>query len=247
MNLKEKEEEEINYWKSSEFESAEKFTKENFLNKMQECRHFDYKVNKYSEFIRQKKQVLEIGAGQGWASCFLKKYYLPEAQFTVTDISPYAIKSLAHWEDFFKVKIERSYPTKSYEINEKDGQFDLIFCYAAAHHFVLLKETLIELKRILKDNGHILFLYEPTASNLFYPMYYYYVNKMPHSTPEDVIVPSRIRSICSGIDLKYRNIYDPNQSILRSIPIGIYFKLLGKMPFLQKVLPSSSDLIFTKQ
>lgn len=246
MNLKEKEEEEINYWRESKFESSERFTKENFLNKMQECRHFDYKANKYAAFIRNKTRVLEVGAGQGWASCFLKKYYLPEAHFTVTDISPYAIQSIAYWEEFFRVRIDRAYAAKSYEIDAEDGQFGLVFCYAAAHHFVLLEETLTELKRVLRDDGHILFLYEPTCSALFYPLHYYYVNKMPHSTPEDVIVPSRMSAISQRAGLKYRNIYDAHQTLIRSIPLGLYFRMLGKLPFLQKALPSSSDLIFRK-
>ena len=69
---------------------------------------------------------------------------------------------------------------------------------------------------------------------------------MPHHTPEDVILPSRIKLICSKIGLNYENQYDPYQPIIRNIPIGLYFSLIKRIPILQKVLPSSSDLIFTK-
>jgi len=246
VHLSEKEKIEINYWRDSHFESPKTFTKGNLINKIQECKIFDYKINKYLELFRDKNSVLEIGAGQGWASCFLKKYYLPSSDFTVTDISPYAIESIKNWESFFDVKIDKYYPSKSYELSEGNRQFDLIFCYAAAHHFVLIEETLIELKRLLSDDGHILFLYEPTSSKFSYPLHHYYVNKIPHSTPEDVLIPSKIKSMCSKIGLKYENHYDPNQMIIRNIPIAIYFSFLRILPFLQKLLPSSSDLIFYK-
>lgn len=246
MNLNEKEKIEIDYWKESNFESPQHFSKGNFLNKIQECRNFDYKINKNIEFIKNKTNVLEVGAGQGWASCFLKKYYLKDSKFTVTDISPHAIESIRNWESTFNVKIDKSFAAKSYEIDEPENQFDLIFCYAAAHHFVLYEKTLVELKRLLTDDGHIVFLYEPTCSKLFYRLHYYYVNKMPHSTPEDVLVPSRINEICNKLNLNYTNRYDSNQVIIRNLPIGIYFTILRKLKFLQRILPSSSDLIFTK-
>ncbi len=248
MNLDQKEKIEIDYWCNSEFESPKAFSKGNLLNKLQECRNVDYKINKHLSIIKDKKNVLEIGAGQGWASCYLKSFYLSDAKFTVTDISPHAISSITHWEKLFDVKIDKSYASKSYKINEKDGQFDLVFCYAAAHHFVLYEQTLAELKRVLRKDGHIIFLYEPTSSKLFYPLYYYYVNNIaPHSTPEDVLVPSKIKTICSKLHMDYINHYDANQVVLRSIGIGLYFTLLRKIPFLQRILPSSSDMVFFKK
>lgn len=246
MNLDLKEKIEIDYWKNSHAESPENFTKANLLNKLQECRNLDYKFNKYKHILKNKSSILEIGAGQGWASCYLKSWFLPDAHFTVTDISPYAIESISNWERLFEVKIDRCYSAKSYQLDENDSSFDLIFCYAAAHHFVVYEETLRELKRVLKDDGHILFLYEPTSSRFFYPLHYFYVNKIAHHTPEDVIIPSKISAICSTLKLKYHNIYDPNQIILRNIPTAIYFRILKAFPFLQRLLPSSSDMLFTK-
>ena len=216
MDLKIKEDIEINYWKESKSESSDKFLAGNFLNKTQECRHFNYKIERYFHLIRNSEKILEVGSGQGWASCYMKKFHLPQSHFTVTDISPYALESLKYWEQVFQVKIDQSFAAKSYEIGEAKNQYDLIFCYSAAHHFVKYKETLIELKRLLKKDGHIIFLYEPTSSKLFYALYLRYVNIMPHSTPEDVIVPKQIEQICDEIDLNYNNNYDPHQSIKRS-------------------------------
>jgi SAM-dependent methyltransferase len=247
MDLDKKERLEIEYWRDSASESPETFTKDNLLNKLQECRNLDYRIQKHWSIINGKRKILEIGAGQGWASCFLKKFYLPKSHFTVTDISPFAVQSVKYWETLFNIEIDKKYPCKSYEIQEKNDSFDFIFCYSAAHHFKLYRETLVELQRILKTGGHIIFFYEPTCSRLFYPLHMTYVNNAPHVTPEDVIIPSEIKKISDNINLQFKNEYDPNQIILRSIPLGIYFKFLKTFPFLQKWLPSSSDLVFRKR
>ena len=243
-SLDKKEQIEIDFWEKSQYESPAHFSIQNLNNKLQECENLAYKLQKYQAYIQGKKDVLEIGAGQGWASCFMKSKFLPEAKFTVTDISQFAVKSVKYWEAHFEVKISKAFAAKSYTIEEPDDSFDLIFCYAAAHHFVLVKETLIELKRLLKKDGRIIFIYEPTCSKLLYPLFYRYVNSIPHSTPEDVLVPSRIKKICQSIDLIYENHYDPTVIIDRNKRTTQYFKILGAVPFLQKVLPSSSDLIF---
>ena len=244
MNLEEKEQIEINFWRDNPMENPTTFSKENMLNKLQEASHFNYKLVKYHHLFKDKKNILEIGAGQGWASCYLKKFFLPQSNFTVTDISIYAIASLKYWESLFEVKILNSLACKSYEIPIIDQSFDFIFCYAAAHHFIKIDETLSELKRLLQPGGVILFLYEPTCSSFLYPIHYKYVNTAPHSTPEDVLVPSRIKQLASKNDLFYENIYDPHQTIIRSIGIHVYFKFLRLFPFLQKILPGSSDMIF---
>ncbi len=243
-SLDKKEQIEIDFWKKSQFESSDHFSPQNLNNKLQECENLAYRLQKHQVHIQGKKEILEIGAGQGWASCFIKSTYLPEANFTVTDISEYAVDSVKYWEAHFKVKMAKTFAAKSYAIDAPDDSFDLIFCYAAAHHFVLIEETLIELKRLLKKNGLIIFIYEPTCSRLLYPLFYRYVNKMPHSTPEDVLIPSRIKKMCKSIGLTYENYYDPKVIIDRNIRTTQYFNFLHSFPFLQRVLPSSSDLIF---
>ena len=247
INLSDKESIEINYWQRDHPEHPRQFTKENFLNKIQEAKHLNYKLHKYQQFLKGKSHILEIGAGQGWASTFMKRYFLPNAHFTVTDISPHAIASLTYWEDLFKVRIDKSFASKSYLINVPDATFDLIFCYSAAHHFVQHQETIAELSRLLKKNGHIIYLYEPTTGRFWYPLYYWYVNKVPHVTPEDVLVPREITRYAEKAGLEVEVVYDAHQTIQRSVRIALYFRLLKWLPFLQRYLPASSDFIFTKK
>ena len=245
MNLSEKEQSEIEYWRKDGFESSKQFTALNFLTKTQQCHHLDYKIKKYLNLFKNKNNILEVGAGQGWASCYLKKFYLPNAHFTVTDISPYALESLHYWEQVFQISIDEYFEAKSYQISAPDQSFDLIFCYRSAHHFVLYEETLADLKRLLKKDGVILFLYEPTCSRLLYPIHKFYVNKIPHSSPEDVIVPSNIKQIANKLRLNYFNYYDAHQTIHRGGFQSLYFRFLKTFKFLQPLLPSSSDLVFS--
>ena len=246
MKLEEKEQIEIEWWKDSKFEGPSKFTKENFLNKMRSVNHFHYKLRKYRKHIQNKSNVLELGAGQGWASCFLKRYFLPDAHFTTTDISPYAVASIKHWERIFETKIDQTKACKSYDTSLESNQFDLIFCYSAAHHFVKQEETIKELSRILKPGGKILYLFEPSASRLFYPLYYKYVNWAPHSTPEDVLIPSTLKNMAQKYKLQFEHYSDPHQSQYLSLFVMFYFKTLSRFPFLQKILPTSSDFILIK-
>lgn len=247
MDLARKEAIEVNYWKDSSFESPEEFTNRNRHSKRKECEHLHYKIKKHKNLILGKKNVLEIGAGQGWASCFLKRYYLKKSKFTVTDISEYAIQSVKYWEQDFDVKIDNRFAAKSYAISAPDNSFDLIFCYAAAHHFVEHKKTLKELKRLITSDGVIIFFYEPTCSRLFYPLHYWLVNRQDDITPEDVLIPSKIKKIADGLDLKYSNHYDPQQSIVRSKLKDSYYRTLSIFKILNKWLPTSSDLIFEHQ
>lgn len=247
MDLKEKEKIEIDYWKDSDFENPEVFTKENYLNKSQEATHFNYKLQKYISQFKGKENVLELGGGQGWASCFFKKYFLPDANFICTDISPFAIKSIHNWEHIYNVKIDSSFSCKSYDIPLEDDSVDLIFCYAAFHHFVKYKETIQEAKRILKPNGVMLFLYEPVSSKFFYPLYYKYVNTAPHSTPEDVLIPKNMKSYCASLDLDCEVVFDSHQSINRSWVIMLYFGMLKRVLFLARYMPASADFIIRKK
>lgn len=243
MRLSDKEKIEIEYWRQSQFEAPTEFTKANLLNKMQEARQFNYKCQKFKSILSDRQKVLEIGAGQGWASCFMKKYYLPKAHFSVSDISPYAIESLPYWEKVYDVKIDHHFAAKSYAI-DVDEKYDLIFCYAAAHHFVLIEETLNNLGNLLHSDGVILFLYEPVSSKLLYPLHKAYVDRMPHVTPEDVLVPSKIKEAAKRCDLQCHVHYDAHQVVMRGVGSSLYFNLLQTVPFLKYWLPGSADFEF---
>lgn len=246
MDLKEKEKIEIDFWKNSQYENPDSFSLANYLNKTDQLKTLNTKINNHLKYFADAKQVLELGAGQGWASAFMKRWIIPEATITVTDISPYAVESVKYWEEVFNVEIENAEACKSYELSFQDEQFDLVFCYAAAHHFVKLEETLKEIYRVLKPSGKCVFLYEPTCSKMFYRMHYNYVNRQRPEIPEDVLIPKEVIKMGEKLDFTVEHHYDLSSQKNQSIGMSIYFKFISSFSFLKRLLPSSSDFIFIK-
>lgn len=246
MELQEKEKIEIEFWKNSPSENPAVFTVDNFINKNRQAEILLKKIKKHQLRKTKPKYILELGAGQGWASCLMKKFIFPEAQCTVSDISPYAIQSIPYWEKVYQTTIDKVVACKSYELPFSDKSFDFIFCYAAAHHFVEIEKTLVEVKRVLNKGGKCIFFYEPTCSKLFYPLHLKYVNGQRPEVPEDVLIPSDIQKISERIGLTFENHYDHSSQSTDSLVMKIYFGILNTVPFIKKVLPSSSDLRFTK-
>jgi SAM-dependent methyltransferase len=155
------------YWKNSVYENPYNFSLENIINKSGNFKIFLEEISSYEDLFFQAGTILEIGAGQGWASCILKKKYANK-QIFCSDLSEYAIASAKHWEELFKVKLDKTMVCKSYDIPLDNSSVDIIFCFAAFHHFRDYQNTLKEVYRILKPNGHCLFLFEPSCRKALY-------------------------------------------------------------------------------
>ena len=143
-NLDEKEQIEIDFWKNSKDENPNVFTIKNILNKLSEARVFYAIFKKYRNLFEDAQVILELGGGQGWASCMIKREL--NRKVYLSDISEYAIASLKYWEKMFGVKLNDSFACKAYDIPLEDDSVDLIFCFAAAHHFVEHEKSLKEIK-----------------------------------------------------------------------------------------------------
>jgi SAM-dependent methyltransferase len=137
------------YWRDSPTEALGLETLANLLNKMGEVRVFLAYLEKVPQLLADRGTVLELGAGQGWSSCLYKRLF-PQAHVIATDPSPYAIGSVGYCERIVGTAIDRHSACKSYATAEPDASVDLIFCFAAAHHFADHPGTLRELHRILK-------------------------------------------------------------------------------------------------
>lgn len=247
MDLKEKERIEIEFWKNSQTENPSTFTMGNFLNKINNISILHSKISRYQKHFNGIDSCLELGAGQGWASAFIKRWIAPQAKMTVTDISPYAVESVKYWEQFYDIKVENALACKSYDLPFEDSSMDLVFCFAAAHHFVKLEETLAEAYRVLKPSGKCLFLYEPTSHRITYKLHLNYVNSTNPSTPEDILIPKEIKKMGESLNFEVEHYYDHRSQNPKSLVMSLYFKILSSFTFLQRILPSSSDFIFIKQ
>src|SRR5262245_51294848 len=126
---------EIEYWRDSPTERPGAESLDNLLNKMAEARIFVAYLEKLKYLLADRGTVVELGAGQGWSSCIYKKLF-PAARVIATDISSYAIESIEYWHRIFGVRTDGHYACKSYATEEPPDSADLVYCFAAAHHFV---------------------------------------------------------------------------------------------------------------
>lgn len=248
MNLlHEKEKIEIEFWKNDENEKPESQSTENIANKMQQALIFLAaleKIKVHDKSFSSPLDVLELGGGQGWASCVLKKEYI-DCRVTVSDISPHAIASLDKWERIFDVKVDNSFACQSYDVPADSESFDLIFAFAAAHHFVLHKETFAEAKRLLKKGGKLIYMYEPVTPNFWYPLAKWRVNRKRPDIPEDLLLPRHLSKYASELDMSMQTIYFPNTQNRGALE-KLYYAMLTRIPVLNRLIPSTAILVVTR-
>ena len=239
--------EEIDFWKNSKDEKPGARSTSKILEKASNGNIFLECINNISEINwKDNLNVLELGAGQGWASCILKSLHKGSI-FTATDISKYAIASITQWEEIFDTKVDKTYACKSYETNEQKNSIDLVFTFASAHHFIKHKKTLKELKRILKSGGIAAYLFEPVTPPYWYSLAYKRVNSIRPEVHEDVLDVSRISKIAEDVGLKFKIIYTPIFRYRSGLSQTIYYIFLNKIPFFQKFFPATATLIFKKE
>jgi SAM-dependent methyltransferase len=233
---------EIEYWRDSFHEKPESDSVLPLFDKVGDAELFFGLFNRHRSMFPDSGRILEIGGGQAWASCFLKRF-LPKAHITATDISPHALASLPKWERIWNARPDAIYACNSYETKEADGSVDLVFCFSAGHHFSDMQLTLHEIRRVLSRNGTAIFMYEPVTPSFFYPLAFKRVNAKRPECPEDVLVPSRVRKEAAAAGLSMTCDYYP--SILKRRPKElIYYSCLRAFPFLQHFFPSTANLIF---
>ncbi|PKK89994.1 MAG: hypothetical protein CVV64_11755 [Candidatus Wallbacteria bacterium HGW-Wallbacteria-1] len=246
MHLKERQRREIEFYRDSPHEKPDSGSLSNLIGKVGDGAVLRDCLNSYSEFIPENGRVLEIGAGQGWASCLFKRIF-PECTVIATDISQYAIESIPLWERVWNTCLDGSYACKSYSTSEPDSSLDMVFCFASAHHFILQEETFEELYRILKPGGRVFYFYEPTTPPFWYPIAFARMNrKRDARIIEDVLKTGDVLSAACRRGFSGTADYYP--SLLKRGPVeSIYYLLLNYLPFLQKLLPCTVNFHFVKK
>jgi len=241
---RERERVETEFWRDNELERPESDSIENIINKITDCEVFLEVSREYAPFFKSAKTVLELGGGQGWACCALKKVY-PHLTMVLSDITDFAVKSKGKWERIFQVSLPAAIACTSYRIPLKARSTDIVFCYAAAHHFGDMEETLKEIHRILKNDGHCFFLHEPTVIRPLHPLAYARVNKLRPVIHEDVIVYQKLLSSARKLGFEANMTFHP--TILKRGPVETaYYLILSRLKPLQRLLPCTANFHFRK-
>jgi SAM-dependent methyltransferase len=235
---------EIEYWKTGPSEAPESDSIDNVINKITDAPNLLECLDPYDGIFKRAGSILELGAGQGWASCLLKRKY-PQARFTVSDISEYAVASVPKWEHIFSVSMDGRFPCKSYAIPAEDASFDCVFAFASAHHFMAHRKSLVEIKRILKPGGHCFYFHEPSCRKWIYPVAFKRVNRLRPEVPEDVIVFPKLLAIAKETGLQAEFRFTPTLNKRQPFEFLYYFAL-RKIPFFQQLLPCTGTYHFTR-
>jgi hypothetical protein len=93
----------------------------NLSNKLSELRWLMPKFNSYDKQFRDANTVLELGGGEGWSSCVVKRLY-PKLHIIATDMSDSAISGIGKWERIFESSVDTSFSCKSYSITTAGQQ-----------------------------------------------------------------------------------------------------------------------------
>jgi SAM-dependent methyltransferase len=232
------------FWRTSPTESPGSTSVENVINKAEEAAIFLDIVRLFHRYFEQAETILELGGGQGWASCLVKRLF-PEASVTTTDLSPDAIASVSKWERFFEVKLDGAEACPSDLLPEPDESVDLVFCFAAAHHFVTHAQTLREMRRVLRQRGHGLYLYEPSCPNYVYPVALRRVERKRPEVPEDVLRYAQIVDLSRTIGLECEVDFYPSYH-RRGPAETVYYAVISRSKVLQRMLPCTANFLFTK-
>lgn len=196
------------------------------------------------------EKILEMGAGQGWASVILKNRY-PNSYVVASDLVPVALHFCENYEKLLNTYIDEKWAFNCRDIPFEDNQFDIIFAMAAFHHFGEnndYSKAINEMIRILKPHGKIMLLYEPSSPKYLYNLALKRVNarKEIDGVDEDVLIVSKIAEYVKTINCSFRSEFFPEFSYREGINSTIYYYVLSKLGILSKFLVSTVNIVIEK-
>ena len=246
MEVHEAERIEIEHWASSETERPGVFSIENLINKVTDAPVLLGRLAPFRDRFTSANRVLELGAGQGWASCLLRSLHgRPSQGWFCTDISRHALQSLPAWGGVFRSRPSGAAACRAYQLPFPDGTFDVVFAFQAAHHFRLHRETLQELHRVLVPGGLGLYSHEPTCPRWIHPLAVRRVRSGRPEVPEDVLLHEDVLKAARAVGLSVACRDDCSLEKRRPLEY-VYYLVLGRIPPLRALLPCTRDYVFEK-
>ena len=244
--LEARERQEISFWTESENERPGEFSLDLLTHKMSEARIFLEKLERFRDLFDGAKTIVELGGGQCWPSCIVKHEVGDRARVIGTDIAPAAVVSASQWEHIIGARLDGRAACRSYATPFASGSVDLVFAFAAAHHFGAHRATLLEIARMLAPGGHALYAHEPGARDWIYPLALKRVMAKRPVVPEDLIRYERLTELADACGLDAEVHFAPTTTYRGSVET-LYYVGLQRLPFLQRILPCTVDIVFSKR
>lgn len=242
---RERELREARFWVESPAERPGTSSLEVLTQKLSEAAVVVEKLQRYGPLFRRAGTVLELGGGQGWVSCMVKHRLGDGATVIGSDIAPAAVASRPEWERVFGVGLDGALACRSYEVPVRSASIDLVVVFAAAHHFGAHRRTLEELARVLAPGGRALYLHEPGCRPYLYRLARRRVNAKRPAVPEDVLRYGHLVELAGRAGLAVEVHFAPTTTA-RGVVETLYYWVLQRAPWLQRVLPCTVDLVFTR-
>lgn len=235
---------EIDFWRTSETQKPEADNLLYVIDKFCLAKVLLEKLDRFPHLFERADSILELGGGQGWAACILKRMF-PDKRVFASDISPYAVASTPKMEKMLGVKLDGVFACRSYAIPVEDGSMDLAFCFASAHHFGAHRGTLSEIFRVLKVGGAALYLHEPSCRRYIYWLAAWRAKRRKRGVPEDVLVYKEIKKVARDVGFAVECRFHPTTTARGPLET-VYYLVLQILPFLKHLLPCTVDYVFTK-
>lgn len=239
---------ELEFWSNDRGEGPDADLFENVIYKSRVMIVFRSLVDRLR--IALGERILELGAGHGWAS-IIAKSEVPDAYVVTSDLSHDAIRNSAKYETLIGARIDEKWACSAVSLPFADGRFDLVFCFAAFHHFIIgsrYDAVLSEVHRVLKPGGRLVMLYEPSSPRFVYDVARRRTAGKRHlaGVDEDVILLDRLGRDAKGLGLDMKVEPHPEYRQRSGIAATVYYFVLSKVPFLQAILPCTVNVTLTK-
>lgn len=135
----------------------------------EQCNYLDaVKLIDWKSCLRKDCSVLDLGCGGGWLTGYLSKfesvstaYALDSSKYFLLDMMPKIVMLMGGRQEKI-VPIEGLFTPLMFE----DGALDVVVASSVLHHADSLESVLMEIRRVLKNDGVLVILNETPASGI---------------------------------------------------------------------------------